>query len=170
MNSQFYLKKLEKSKELQEFLKGNPKAFLCSGFFVIDNEGKDNQVHFDYYVPDKRELFSFQLEGEIKKARVDILDDKWIPEKVSNYNFEFEDVEELIVEKMKEEKLKNKLQKILLSLQKIKPEGESESKNYLIGTVFISGLGMIKVHIDLKEMKIVLFEKKSVFDMVKRVK
>jgi len=63
-----------------------------------------------------------------------------------------------------------KIQKILLSLQKI------DKKDFLIGTVFISGLGMIKVKIDLDlehrsvypnvqnfGAKIVEFEKKIFF-------
>jgi len=36
----------------------------------------------------------------------------------------------------------------------------------LIGTVFISMLGLLKVRIDVEKMKIVLFEKKSFFDMM----
>ena len=36
-----------------------------------------------------------------------------------------------------------------------------EGKDYLVGNVFITGMGMAKVNIDLNEMKIVAFEKKS---------
>jgi len=94
-------------------------------------------------------------------------------------------VDESKIEKMIEDKMKEqesgrhqaypsirrtgaKIQKILLSLQKI------DKKDFLIGTVFISGLGMIKVKIDLDlehrsvypnvqnfGAKIVEFEKKS---------
>jgi len=61
---------------------------------------------------------------------------------------------------MFEEKVTNKIQKILLSLQRL------DNKDFLVGTVFISGLGMIKVHVDINDMKIVLFEKRSVLDMI----
>ena len=40
------------------------------------------------------------------------------------------------------------------------------NNKFLIGTVFISGLGIIKVNIDIKDKKIIEFEKKSFFDMV----
>ena len=45
-----------------------------------------------------------------------------------------------------------------------------DKKNYLLGTIFISGLGLLKVRIDLNEKKIVGFEKMSFFDMIKIVK
>ena len=65
---------------------------------------------------------------------------------------------------MKTEEIDKKIQKILLSLQ------SKQGKDFLVGTVFISGMGIIKANIDLSEMKVVDFEKKSFFDMVKMVK
>jgi len=38
MNMQFYVEKLSHSEEFKEFMKKNPDAYLCSGFFVIDKE------------------------------------------------------------------------------------------------------------------------------------
>ena len=58
----------------------------------------------------------------------------------------------------------NKIQKMLFSLQ------HKDLKDYLIGTIFISNFGMIKVNIDITDMKVILFEKKSFFDMLKIVK
>ena len=66
MNLRFYLEKLYASKEFEQFRKENLKAFLCSGFFIIDKQGKDNKQHFDFYIPSKKKMFSFQLEGGIK--------------------------------------------------------------------------------------------------------
>jgi hypothetical protein len=86
-------------------------------------------------------------------------------EKISEeIDFDFSEVEKMIEEKMVEEKINNKLQKILLSLQKL------DGKNFLVGTVFISGLGMIKVKVDLEKMEVIDFEKKSFFDVMKVVK
>ncbi|RLG12017.1 hypothetical protein DRN73_03845, partial [Candidatus Pacearchaeota archaeon] len=57
--------------------------------------------------------------------------------------------------------VKKQIQKILFSLQ------TKNKKNYLIGTIFISGFGLLKVNINLSEIKIIDFEKKSFFDMIK---
>ena len=166
MNLKFYVEKLENSDELKKFLEENPTAYVCSGFFVIDKEGNDSKVHFDYFIPSETDpkMFSFQMEDGIKLSPVELIDKRQL-EKVSlDYDIDFDAVEKLIIDRMEQEKIKNKLQKILISFQHL------EGKDYLVGTVFISGLGMLKINIELPQMEITLFEKKSIFEMVKRVK
>jgi len=164
MNLQFYLEKLYSSDVFKNFMKENPKTYMCSGFFTIDKEGKDNQRHVDFYIPDTKKMFSFRLEKAIKKIPVETVTKK-IPLKIKpDFNFNFEEVEEMIVNEMEKQDIRNKLRKIIFSLQNIK------GKNFLVCTVFISMLGLLKIHIDLKEKKIVLFEKKSFFDLMRRVK
>lgn len=164
MNLQFYLEKLHDSENFQEFKKENPSAFLCSGFFVIDKEGEDNKQHFDFFVPTDKKIFSFQLEDGCKKVEVERVDDK-VPEEISlNCDFDFGEIERMIESRMFDDNIKNKIQKVLLSLQKL------EGKDFIIGTVFISGMGIIKVNIDVAEKKIIHFEKKSFFDMMRIVK
>ncbi len=239
MKLQFYLEKLQASENFEKFRKENPKAYLCSGFFVIDREGKDNKQHFDFFVPsvnpspattkprpptpkssspngseiDDSELaspsssfeksvksiknslvknpdsvefeainneqselikssdnkqndkiFSFQLEEDCKKVEIEIIDNK-TPEEISlECDFDFGEIEKMIESRMFDDNIKNKIQKILMSLQKL------NGKDFLIGTVFISGMGIIKFNIDVGEKKIIDFEKKSFFDMMKIVK
>ena len=161
MNIQFYIEKLKNSDIFKKFMKENPDAFLCSGFFIIDKQGEDNKQHFDYYIPQIKKMFSFQLEEEIKLIPIEMLDNK-IPKRISiNYDFDFEDIEKLIFEEIGRQGIKNKIQKILLSLQ------NSEGKDFLVGTVFVSTLGMLKINIDLQNMEITDFEKKSFFDIMK---
>tara|TARA_Y100000310_G_scaffold27990_1_gene26614 strand:+ start:7190 stop:7696 length:507 start_codon:yes stop_codon:yes gene_type:complete len=163
MNLKFYSEKLSSLEEFKNFMKENPNAYFCSGFFVIDKDIKnsDNKIHFDYYIPNSKKMFSFQLENGIKIVALEKIDEK-IPEKISGeYGFEFEEIEKIIEERMKKENLKNKIQKIMLSLQKI------DGKNCIIATVFISMLGMLKVNISLPNKEITNFEKKSFFDIMK---
>lgn len=164
MNFQFYLEKLYSSAIFKNFIKENPKVHMCSGFFTIDKEGKDNQIHFDFYIPDSKKMFSFRLEKDIEKIPVEVMTKKIPLEIKPNFNFNLKDVEEMIIDEMKKQDITNKLQKIIFSLQNIK------GKNFLICTAFISMLGLIKIQIDLKEKKIILFEKKSLLDLMKRVK
>lgn len=162
MNSQHYLEKLQNSEEFKNFMKEKPDAFLCSGFFVIDKTGSDNKIHFDYFVD--RKIFSFQLEQGIQLVPIETVSNQ-IPEKITKVsNFDFKELEKMIIDKMKEQGIKNKIQKIFLSLQ------SRDGKCFLIGTVFISSLGMLKINIDLTEMKITDFDKKSFFDIIRRVK
>ncbi len=162
MNLKFYLEKLHASEEFKKFLKENPGAFPCSGFFVIDKERSDNKQHIDYYVPNIKKMFSFQLENEIKLVPVEMIGDK-VPEKVLfDCDFDFKKIEQIILNEMIFQGIKNKLQKILLSLQ------NTEEKDILVGTVFISALGLLKVRISLPETKIIEFEKKSFFDFIRK--
>ena len=160
MNLQFYVEKLKNSEVFKNFLNEHPDAFLCSGFFVIDKTGKEaNKQHFDYYLPQENKIESMQLEN---MQVVPIENFGEIPKELSfEYDFDFNKVEKMIEERMVEAGIKNKIQKMLFSLQKI------NGRNFLVGTIFISMLGMIQINIDLKNMEITEFEKKSLLDMVK---
>ena len=160
MNIQFYMEKLFSSKEFKEFIEKNPDAYLCSGFFVIDKEGKDNKQHFDYYVPNENKMFSFQLESEVKIVPIELID-KETSKKIPKPDFDFDNIEKMIREEMKNQNIKNKIQKLMFSLQNF------NEKDFLICTVFISMLGILKVNIDLSNEKITEFEKKSFFDVLK---
>jgi len=161
MDLRFYLEKLHNSEEFKKFMLENPDAYMCSGFFVIDKEKSWDEYNFDYYVLSTKKMFSFKLGKGIELVPIDMFD-KRVPEKLSlDCDFNLDEIERLIREKMIEEKVKSKIQKILLSLQNL------EGKDLLTATVFVSGLGILKVNIDLSTKKITDFEKKSFFDMMK---
>ena len=86
-----------------------------------------------------------------------------VPEKITE-NFDFDDIEMIIMDKMEEQAITNRIQKILFSIQ------TKGKEIFFIGTVFISGFGMIKVNINLSKMEITDFEKSSFFDILKKVK
>jgi hypothetical protein len=169
MNFQFYIEKLFNSKEFVQFKKDNPTAFLCSGFFSIDKKKSDNQQHLDYFIPELNKMFSFKLNQnpiEMTPIELFIKDvEQHTPEKISdNFNFNFEDILKMVEIKMNEENIKNNIEKTLWSIQ------NKNGKTFLIGTVFLSNLGIIKVNFDLNDKKITDFEKKSFFDFIKVMK
>ena len=117
MNFQFYLEKLHESKDFDDFKKEYSDAYFCGGFFIIDKAGEDNKQHLDYYIPSKHKIFSFELERGIQVVPIEMID-KRIPEKIKdNYDFDFDDIEEIILVGMEKNGVEDKLQKILLSLQ-----------------------------------------------------
>lgn len=164
MNLSFYLEKLNDSEEYKDFVLKNPDAYICSGFFVIDFEKSDFQRHLDVYAPSLKKVFSFKLENGVEKVPLESFEDK-IPRKLSiDYDFDLEEIEKLIRNRMIEEKIKSKIQKILLSLQNL------EGKDVITATVFVSGLGMLKVNINPISNKIISFDKKSFFDILKIIR
>jgi len=164
MNLQFYSEKLHSSEMFKKFKEENKESYLCSIFFTIDKEKDDNQIHFDFFIPESKKMTSFQLNGEIKQVPMEIYDEK-IPERIPlNFDIDFWEIERMIATRMEVDNIKSKMQKIILSLQRVNEE------NFLVGTVFISMLGMIKVKINAAKKNIVEFEKKSMFDIMKVVK
>lgn len=163
MNFQFYLEKLMAGETFVEFMRKYRDAFCSGGFFVIDRENsktRQDKQHFDYFIPSENRMYSFSLEDGVKKIPVEMFGGT-MPEKIAlNYNFDFDEVEKEIEEKMISNEIKGKITKLLFSMQHL------EGKDYLVGTIFLSMLGMLKVHYDISEEKIVLFEKKSFFDML----
>jgi hypothetical protein len=128
-----------------------------------NRETPDNKQHFDYYVPETKETISFKIEEACKIFPCQPYQD--IPEKIDDsLDFDFEGVEEMIQNEMNKKSISNKIQKILFSVQ------SKEGKAFFLGTVFISGFGMIKVNINLTDMEITDFEKSSFFDLLKKVK
>lgn len=165
MNFQFYSEKLEKSDDFKKFRDENKDAFLCSGFFIIDKKGEDNKQNLDYFVPSLNKMFSFKIHEGVELVPIEDFGKGFKPEKISEeIDFDFNAIEKIIQDRMEKEKIKNRIEKLLFSLQ------AKDKKNYILGTIFISGLGLIKVKVDLDEKKIVDFEKKSFFDMMKIVK
>ena len=107
-------------------------------------------------------IFSFQLEDGIKIIPIETIDNKILEGILGDCDFDLTKIEKMIVSEMIYKGIQKKLQKILLSLQ------NKEGRDFLIGTIFISGLGMLKVQINLPEMKIIEFEKKSFFDILRK--
>lgn len=163
MNIKFYLEKLKSSEEFKKFIKENPDAYLSSGFFITDKtdaKNPGNKVHLDFYVPKCEKMFSFDVKEEIKL--IPLKKFKNISGKISpECEFEFEDMEKMILDEMDKKNIKTKIQKIIFSLQNL------NGKDFLIGAIFISSLGLLKVDIDISEKKITKFEKKSLFGMFK---
>ncbi len=164
MNLRFYEEKLESLDEFKDFILKNSNAYLCSVFLTIDKESGKNEVHFDYFIPESKETISFQMNSEMKMVPLENFEDK-IPEKLLiESGVDFGEIEYMISQRMFKENIKNKIQKIILSMN------GTSGKDILTGTVFISMLGLLKISIGLKEKKILDFEKKSLMDMMKIIK
>lgn len=167
MKFQFYYEKLLDSQDYQKFVKENPGAFHCSGFFALDleNEGKGNQVNFDMFLEKPvKKMFSFKVSGKTELLPVENFDER-VPEKLSmNYDFDLMDIKDLIEKRMQEDKIKGKLKKILFSLQK------KDGVDYFVITAFLDNMAMLKVTYDIVDKKIIFIERKSFLDMFKIVK
>jgi hypothetical protein len=167
MNLQFYLEKLHSSDKFKNFLKENPNPYFCSGFFIIDKENKKgsegDKVHLDFYSPKKEKVFSFDIKEEIKLIPLENFDKE--PKKISeNCEFDFSEMEDLIMKEAEKKNIKTKIQRFIFSLQ------NHEGKKVLFGTAFLPMLSILKFEINLEKKIVETLEKKSLFDMIKIVK
>ncbi|MDO8623702.1 MAG: hypothetical protein Q7R52_05645 [archaeon] len=163
MNIPFLIEKLEDSEEFKKFKKENPDSYLFGGFFTIDKEDKENKYNLDFFCPKTKEMFSFHLEDGVKISKMENISDI-IPKKIiGDSKIDFDEIEKKLLEKMEKENMKNKIQKIMISLQ-------NNEKDFFICTVFISNLGIIKSIMDAKTGTIESLEKHSFFDFMRVVK
>lgn len=164
MNFQFYVEKLKDLESFKEFIKENKDAFPASGFFIMefsDSKHPDNKQHLDYYIPSKNQMFSFKLEENGVMVPVELVDKSEFKPISLEHDFDFNEIVNIISKEMEKKSIKSKVQKILLSLQ------NKDGKDYLVGTIFISNFGLLRINIDLSDMSVKHFEKKSFFDMLK---
>jgi len=161
--------KLNESLDVNDVLAGNPARDFAQ---VIDREqnslprnrldeagfeANNNRVNGN----ERGRIISFQLENNCNKTELENFEDKIPAQIFDDYNFEFDKVEKLVLDKMQEKEINKELQKILVSLQNI------EGVDFLVGTIFTSGFGMSNFKIDLREMIVTDFEQKSFFDVMK---
>lgn len=163
MNLQFYFEKLKESDSYKEFISENPEAYFSGAFFIYDKatQGKGDEQNIDFYIPEKKELVSFCLSNNCQKNPIEMIDKNYIPEKISDsIDFEFVKIEELLLKEMEKNNFGGDVHKFLFSLQNL------EGKNYILGSMFLPRLALVKFKIDLDEMKIIDFEKKSFFELM----
>lgn len=166
MEFQELISKLMQSKEFEDFKKENPDSYPFGGFFSIDleNKGKNNQYSLDYFIPSLKKAFSFKIEEKVEKIPITVQETEKMLPIGNNYSFKFKDFQRKIEERMQEENSKEKIQKILYSLQNL------EKEDYLLATVFLSGLKMIQATIKISNKEITKFEKKGFLDFLKILK
>ena len=166
MNFQFLLEKLVSSEEFRKFKDENPDAYAFGGFFSFDieNDGKNNQYSLDYFVPKFNKAVSFKLEKGVEMLPITTQNGQKFSEIGANYSFDFNEFKELIEKEMVKKDMKDKIQKILYSLQSL------DKEDYLLATVFLSGFGILQANIKIHNKEIVKFEKKGFMDFLKIVK
>jgi len=166
MKFQFYNEKLLDSSEYQQFTKEHPDAYPCSAFFAIDIEkkGKNDKVHFDFWIPEFKKMYSFKVNGPVEFVNVENFEKKDYEKLSMNYTFDLKTIQEQILKRMQDDGIKGKIQKLLFSLQK------KDNVDYLLGTLFLNNMGILKVTYDITDKKITDIVKKSFLDMFKIIK
>ena len=158
------LQKIESSHAFENFKKQHPDADLCAGFFVLNYEGSSQQ-QLDYCLENGK-IFTFILNNEITIKEAEMIEGK--KEKLEKLNKEIkidlERIEEIIKKKMQEKNISSKINKIIAILQKYK-DNQIWNLNCML-----KNMEILQIHVNSENGEILKFEKRNMFDFIKRVK
>ncbi|MEK6860125.1 MAG: hypothetical protein AABX54_04910 [Nanoarchaeota archaeon] len=167
-------KEISESFLFKDFIKQNPDAELCAGFFVLDFFGNDNKKSLDYRVGEKVFSFSINELGKIKMNEDKLVnsENRKFPElkKINpGVRFDLDEAESTAKIKTLDEGIASKFSKIIAVLQKYKSEETNEEEKQIWNlTCMLEGLIIIHILIDSDTGEIIKFERKSMMDLIRK--
>lgn len=163
MRIQPIIKKLSSSKEYKVFEKENKDAFLVAGFFVLDFETGMNIHQIDYYIPSNKKVAAFSVNGKIDLRVLETINEK-VPEKLDvKTNIDLEALKGILEDEMKNRNITENVKKIIAVIQRL------DGKNIWVLNCILSGMEILKAHVDDESETILSMEKASILDYVKKM-
>lgn len=163
MKIQPYVTKLHSSPVFKEFQQKYSDAFLVAGFFVIDFETGKNLHQIDYYVPSKRKFAAFTLDNKVVLQLLDTLDRKMPQALDMKTNIDLEALQGIIQDEMKNRSITQSIKKMIAVLQTV------EGKKVWNVNCVLSGMDLLKVHVEDASETVLKMEKSSLLDYIKRL-
>lgn len=170
MKPESYLKKVKESKEYKDFIKENPKAYLCSFFFTRDFLEKHNDNQVDFYIPKTKMIANFKVDKKVervpehKKAET-MTHKKFVPKVLSEKaKLDIDEIKGILMDEMHNRGMTYEIDKMLVFLN------VTDDRLIWNCTGFLKGLGLLQAHVEDKSGTVLLMEKKSFFDIIRRVK
>lgn len=164
MKIQLFVDKVNGSSQFKEFKKKYGDAFLAAGFFVLDLEMGKNISQIDYYIPSEKKFAAFTLGGDkVNLQIIDSLTEK-APEKLDfNTKIDLESIPGILEDEMKNRNITEDIKKIIAVVQTIKGK-----KVWNINSV-LSGMDILRAHIEDSSQTILKMEKTSFVDIMKKI-
>lgn len=163
MKIQPYVQKLQSSGTYKDFQQKYKDAFLVAGFFVIDFETGRNLHQIDYYVPSKKKFAAFTLDKSVEMQLLKSLDKK-APEKLDiNAQIDLDALQGIILDEMKNRNITQTIKKMIAVLQ-----NRHGKKVWNVNCV-LSGMDILKVHVEDNSKTILKMERSSILDYVKKL-
>lgn len=163
--------KVKKSEDFKKFAIEDPRAYLCSMFFMRDFDGKQNDSQIDFYSPKIKKIISFKVLGDkVERSPVDkkaatLTQKKFIPKQIEEkVKIDLDVIKELILDEMHNRGITDSIKKIIAVIQNI------EGKTVWNCTCFLSGLNILFSHVEDSSKTILYMDRKSFFDMIIPVK
>lgn len=163
MKIQPYIEKLSSTKQFQNFISSYNDAFLIAGFFVLDFESGININQIDYYIPSAKKVAAFTLGDNVEMRMLDMLSSQK-PERLDiKTNIDLDSIKGILEDEMKNRNMTENIQKIIAIIQNVKGD-----KIWNVNCV-LSGMEILKAHIDDKSKTVLKMERASVMDYLKKL-
>jgi len=166
MKADIYIKKVTGSQDFKQFMKEDPKAYLCSLFFTKDFNEKHTDVQVDFYSPKRDSIISFKANKgvervpELKKAET-MTHKKFIPKPLTDkIMVDLDEIEPSLVDEMHNRGMTYQIDKILAFVN------ITEGEVIWNCTAFLRGLGLLIARLEDKTNTVLFMEKKSFFDLI----
>jgi hypothetical protein len=163
MKIQPYVEKLNSSTEYLKFKEKHKDAFLIAGFFILDLESGNNIHQIDYFLPSEGKIAAFTLD---KKVVLQVLDamNKKVPEALDmKTTLDLDALQGVIQDEMKNRSMSEDIKKIIAILQNV-----GGKKVWNINCV-LSGMEILKAHIEDSSKTVLSMEKISAMDVIKKM-
>lgn len=164
MKIQPYVEKLEKSREFKDFNSKYPDAFLVAGFFVLDLEEGNNVHQVDFYVPSQKKIAAFALDGAVTVKLLEMLAGKKKPEKLNlKTKIDLDALPGILTDEMRNRGMSEEIRKIIAVIQNV------DGKKIWNLNCVLSGMEILKSHIDDDSKTVLKIEKTSILEIMKKI-
>ncbi len=159
------LKKLKASEQFESFSNAYKDAYIIAGFFVMDFETKKNIIQIDYYIKAKKKVAAFSLEDRVSMQLLDSPDTKdTLKELDTNVKIDLDELSGILDDEMKNRGISESLKKIVAVLHM-----NDENKLMWNLNCMLSGMTLLRAHVEDESKTVSKMEKVSLFDVVKQM-
>ncbi len=166
MKPSHYIEKVKKSPAYKLLMEEDPKAYLCSVFFLRDFDEGNNETQVDFYSPIKKHIVSFKVDKRVEKTEnkhaKTITNKKFIPQPLpENIKMDVDEMKPTLLDEMHNRDMTYEIEKVLAFLNM------TDGSAVWNCTGFLKGLGLVQAHVEDKSASVLFMEKKSLFDLIK---
>ena len=163
MKLQPFVDKISSSPTYREFMQKYNDAFLVAGFFIMDLELGQSTHQIDYYIPSQKKFAAFTLDEKVNIQILDAMLDK-VPERLDTQtNIDLDALPGILQDEMKNRNITEEIKKIIAVLQTI------HGKKVWNVNCVLSGMEILKAHVEDASQTILKMEKSSFTDLVKKI-
>lgn len=166
MKPAHYIEKVKKSPEYKLLMEEDPKAYLCSVFFLRDFDEGNNETQVDFYSPAKKNIVSFKVDRKVErvanKKPQTITHKKFVPQPLpESIRMDVDAMKPTLLDEMHNRDMTYEIEKLLLFLN------ITDGRPVWNCTGFLKGLGLVQAHVEDQSQSVLFMEKKSLFDFIK---